>query len=472
MRYLRLQIRSAGFACLAFAAVVMPGLATAQPSVEIVFENQFGQGGIAAGQFSQPIAVAVSNANQIVIIDQANSRYQVCNHSGQCQAYGVAGSDAGQFSDPQGITVDGTNQILITESVNGNSRIQICDDSGGCSIFRPLEANGISTDSEDRMVIASASADGVYICRLDFACTFFGGSGSAPGNFSAPQDVALDAQDRIFVADTLNNRIQVCDSAGNCTAFGEAGTGPGQFSAPAGIAVDDFDRIIVADTGNHRIQVCEDQGDCTVFGDFGQAPGQFNSPAGIAVDNNNRIIVSEKDGNRIQVLRIDNTGFTINSGISGAWANFETLGQGFFIDVLPDIPLVFLAWFTWEAEQVAPAQLQREIEKLAKSGSRSHADLGDDNHRWITAQGPFDGNSAELQVTLTTGGIFDDSAPVTNSEPGSQGTITLTFSDCENGIAEYDFTSAGLSGQVPIKRLASDSVAYCNELNLQAQKGN
>jgi hypothetical protein len=200
--------------------------------------------------------------------------------------------------------------------------------------------------------------------------------------------------------------------------------------------------------------------------------GQFNDPEGITVDGANRIVVSEKDGDRIQVLRIDDTGFMINSGISGAWANFETLGQGFFIDVLPDIPLVFLAWFTWEAEQVAPAQMQSEIEKLAKSGSRSHADLGDDNHRWITAQGPFDGNLAELEVTLTTGGIFDDSAPVTNSEPGSQGTITLTFSDCENGIAEYDFTAAGLSGQVPIKRLASDSVAYCNELNMQAQEGN
>ena len=36
--------------------------------------------------------------------------------------------------------------------------------------------------------------------------------------------------------------------------------------------------------------------------------------------------------------------FQINPGLNGSWANFDTLGQGFFIDVFPSIPLIFFHW--------------------------------------------------------------------------------------------------------------------------------
>jgi hypothetical protein len=158
-------------------------------------------------------------------------------------------------------------------------------------------------------------------------------------------------------------------------------------------------------------------------------------------------------------------GFSINPGMNGSWANFDTLGQGFFIDVLPDIPLIFFAWFTWETDQQAPAQFTSQLRQSAKSGSKLQAVVGDDNHRWLTAQGPFSGNSAVLDVTLTTGGLFDDPQEVTNSEMGTQGTITLTFDDCKTGTVDYDFTAIGLSGSVPIRRLADDNVEFCNALN-------
>jgi len=462
------QLQRAAIGCLLLFAAVFTHLAAAQPAVEIAVESQFGQGGSSPGQFNRPVSLAVDSQNRIIVVEQGNSRYQVCDHQGICRAFGGVGSDPGQFSDPQGVAADGNDRILITESVSGNSRIQICDDQGACAVFRPLEANGIAADSEDRMIIASTSGNGVYICLADFVCSFFGGPGASAGKFNAPRDVAVDSEDRILVADRDNHRIQVCDYNGLCEAFGEQGTAVGQFNRPSGVAVDSFGRIIVADRDNHRIQVCNDTGACVAFGAFGTAPGQFNHPSGIAVDNNNRVVVTEEDGNRIQVLRIDTTGFQINPGLSGSWANFDTLGQGFFIDVLPDIPLIFLAWFTWESEQAAPARFKSTIEKLAKSGNALQAELGDDNHRWITAQGPYTGNIAVLSVTVTSGGIFNDPQAVVNSDPGTQGTITLTFSDCENGLAEYDLTASGLSGQVPFRRLAQDNVSYCDELNSQA----
>ncbi len=162
-------------------------------------------------------------------------------------------------------------------------------------------------------------------------------------------------------------------------------------------------------------------------------------------------------------------GIPFNPGLNGSWANFDTLGQGFFIDVLPDIPLIFLAWFTWETDQVAPGQNESRLQQLAKSGSKVQAVVGDDNHRWLTAQGPFAGNTATLDVTLTTGGLFDDPQEVTNSDPGTQGTITLTFTDCESGTVDYNLTAIGLSGSVPIRRLADDNVELCNTLNAASQ---
>ena len=43
-------------------------------------------------------------------------------------------------------------------------------------------------------------------------------------------------------------------------------------------------------------------------------------------------------------------GVTLNAGTNGSWYNEETSGQGILIDVFADIPLVFLAWFTFDAE--------------------------------------------------------------------------------------------------------------------------
>jgi plastocyanin len=169
---------------------------------------------------------------------------------------------------------------------------------------------------------------------------------------------------------------------------------------------------------------------------------------------------------QITVLGTDPEIFQINPGLNGSWANFDTLGQGFFFDVLPDIPLFFFAWFTFDTTQQDEAgQVESPLSQLAKAGSKLQAVVGDDNHRWLTAQGSFEDNVATLDVTLTTGGLFDDPTPVTNSPLGSQGTVTLTFTDCRNGVADYNFTAAGVSGQVAFRRLADDNVGLCEEMD-------
>ena len=144
-------------------------------------------------------------------------------------------------------------------------------------------------------------------------------------------------------------------------------------------------------------------------------------------------------------------GFQINAGLNGSWYNPDTAGQGFFVEVFPNIPLLFVAWFTYDTTQPI---------------SGSAAVVGDINHRWLTAQGAYEGNTATLDVVLTTGGLFDDpTAPANNSPPESYGTITISFEDCSNGQVVYDLSSAGRSGTIPITRIADDNVPLCEQLN-------
>ncbi len=139
--------------------------------------------------------------------------------------------------------------------------------------------------------------------------------------------------------------------------------------------------------------------------------------------------------------------FTINAGLNDAWYNPATDGQGFFINVFPDIGKVFLAWFTYDTER-PPADVQ--------------ATLGDPGHRWLTAFGDYSGNTAVLDIDLTQGGVFDTAEPAPTRTPG--GTIVLEFSNCREGTISYDITSADRQGAVPIQPVALDNVALCESL--------
>jgi hypothetical protein len=142
--------------------------------------------------------------------------------------------------------------------------------------------------------------------------------------------------------------------------------------------------------------------------------------------------------------------FELNSGLNDAWYFPGTAGQGFFIVVFPDTQQVFLAWFTYDSERPAA-----DVQAL----------LGEPGHRWITAQGSFQGNTALLDVTVTKGGVFDQAAPMPeNSGPGTVGTMTVVFHDCSTGTVEYDLPGLNLVGEVPIQRIANDNVALCEAL--------
>lgn len=152
--------------------------------------------------------------------------------------------------------------------------------------------------------------------------------------------------------------------------------------------------------------------------------------------------------------RIEDSGsgtFTINSGLNDAWYDPETSGQGFFITVFPNLGAVSLAWFTYDTE-LPPGD--------------AVANLGDPGHRWLTAVGPIEGHGAVMDIELTSGGIFDTATEITRTDPpGSDGTLTLTFTSCNSGTIEYDIPSIDRQGIVPIQRVATDNVVICEALS-------
>ena len=141
--------------------------------------------------------------------------------------------------------------------------------------------------------------------------------------------------------------------------------------------------------------------------------------------------------------------FLINDGLTDAWFDPTTSGQGFFLTVFPELRQLFLSWFTFDTERPA---------------DETPAMLGEAGHRWLTAQGPYDGDSAELTIFLTSGGVFDAGEPAPTTDPAGDGTLRLEFADCNQGMASYDITSLGISGVIPIQRITASNVARCEEL--------
>jgi len=454
------------FSLIALAMLAFYGQSSsAQPQVEIDFVGGFGgYGKTQAGKFDWPIAIAFDAQGLIIIADNNNHRVQRCNAQGDCEVIGSEGSSLGQFKWPLGVAVDSQNRMIISEA--GNDRIQLRTPAGQWSSFGsnglggpPGEFRlpaGIALDKQEKIVIADEKNNRIQICNDTGICSAFGSFGSTLGQFNTPRAVAVTSTGRILVADFKNDRIQNCSYAGECTSFGGRGSEPGKLLRPSGVTVDSEDRVFVSERDNYRFQICDLNGACVAFGEFGSGPGQFKQLEAIAVDGQNRIYVADVINQNIQIFQATYNvdpqpdSFHMNAGLNDAWYNPATSGQGFFITVFPDLGAATLAWFTYDTELPA---------------DDAPANLGDPGHRWLTALGPIEGNRAIMEIEMTSGGLFDSATEVTRTDPpGSDGTITLTFDNCNSGTIEYDIPSIDQQGVVNIVRVANDNVALCETL--------
>lgn len=173
-------------------------------------------------------------------------------------------------------------------------------------------------------------------------------------------------------------------------------------------------------------------------------------------------IIDLDDTNLVNNTAVDETAvfvfedFVMNAGLNDAWFNPVTDGQGFFITVFPELGFVTLAWFTYDTE-LPPLD--------------ATANLGDPGHRWLTAGGVIAGNQSVMNIEFTSGGLFDAASTIERTDPvGADGTLTMTFENCNEGTIDYDITTINAQGTVPIQRVAVDNASLCNALLRESQQ--
>ena len=176
--------------------------------------------------------------------------------------------------DPVGLAIDSTNRLLYV--VDTQQDQVVVYDADSLKVLRRIGTGG----------------------KTHFL--------TSPGDFGAPQGIALDADGNVYVTDTLNDRVEIFDADGNfISTFGKAGDGPGYFARPKGIAVDSDGHVWVADEMQDRLQVFNREGQLLTYigTGHGEMPGQFKSIIGVAIDKQNRVFTTEQEPGRVQMFR-------------------------------------------------------------------------------------------------------------------------------------------------------------------------
>jgi sugar lactone lactonase YvrE len=242
-------------------------------------------------------------------------------------------------------------------------------------------------------------------------------------------------------------------------------------AGPTNIWFDTNGDLLVSDWSGGAVRRFSPQG--VYLGDFirglSQPEGQDYLPNGNLLIGNGgtgAVKMYTKDGTFIKDLIASGSGglmqpnavvvrtvsdFQINAGLNDAWYNPVTNGQGFLVVVWEEIQVMFVAWFTYDLER-PPGDVE--------------AMLGDPGHRWLTAQGPYSGDTATLDIYATRGGVFDSAEPPVDP-PVKDGTLQLKFTSCNEGLVSYNIPSVSRSGEIPIERIVTDNQALCEVLGGQ-----
>lgn len=107
-------------------------------------------------------------------------------------------------------------------------------------------------------VIYKMNSEGKEIMRLGTK----GASGSGPGNFNLPTDVAFAANGDLYVTDGYGSArvVKYSRDGKYLSQWGTRGKGPGEFGLPHNLVIDSEGRVYVTDRDNQRIEVFDANG--------------------------------------------------------------------------------------------------------------------------------------------------------------------------------------------------------------------
>lgn len=268
------------------------------------------------------------------------------------------------------------------------------------------------------------------------------GFSAGNGPFSAGQEITLDTS--ILNSGDADSGAFSLDYFAQPSGSSQQAGGTGPEAVPDGaflIGSVNIGNVSQGATLNH-------QGQVTIPGSI--PPGSYLIGVSLNFSDANAADNELVDADVVQFIGE----FFINAGLNDAWVNAAASFQGLFFTVFPDIGLFFLSWFTFDSVVPSPPDT---------------ATFGAHDHRWVTASGFYSGNSVELNVELTTGGIFNASDPLATQDT-AYGTMTIVFNHCDEAIVTYNFPSLGISGEMVLKRAAPDNIPLCEALNAELQQ--
>ena len=269
----------------------------------------FGEGGSGNGMFNNPLGVAVTDKDEILVADCLNHRVQVFDSNGTfLRSFGHKGENAGEFIYPTGIAVNKDRQIFVADSEN--HRIQILSWEGrhlnsfgdkGSLDSQLSDPWGLSLDSTGNIVVADAGNKRIKIFTPDGRFVMKIGE---QGSFRFPVH-CVQCGEYFIVSDLNEHCIKVFNREGHFQyKFGKKGEGDGDFNCPRFLSVTQSKHLLVCDEDSHRIQVFELDGKFVgKFGTNGRKLGEFNYPFSLAVLSDEQIVVCERGNHRIQIFQ-------------------------------------------------------------------------------------------------------------------------------------------------------------------------
>lgn len=262
-------------------------------------------------QLVGPFGVAVDSKGLLYVADQKVGAVFIFNPQTHDTQLIRNGYEA-HFGWINGLAIDDDDRLFVADGKM--HRVLVFSpqhELTGQIVDGLVDPVGLALDTENRFLyVADTQQDQVLVFDADtYKLLRRMGTGgknhflTTPGDFAAPQGVAVDKDGNVYVTDTLNDRVEIFDADGQfISTFGKPGDGPGYFARPKGIAVDGDGHIWVADEMQDRLQVFNQEGQLLTYIGWGHGnlPGQFSALVGVTVDKQNRVFTTEQYPGRVQ----------------------------------------------------------------------------------------------------------------------------------------------------------------------------
>ncbi len=282
---------------------------TGEPTFVKLIYGKFG-----GGEFEKPMAVTVAN-ERIYVSDTNKKRIQIFDLEGNpIKTFGEWGSKPGQFQFPYGVAGDSNGNIFVADLYN-NSVSKFDKDGKYLGLFAEKQASekvlvapaGLAV-KEERVYVTDVELNVVKVFDLNGNLVKqIGSKGVKPGQFNAPNAVAVDGEGKIYVTDTGNQRVQVFDKNGKFLKIINGsvdGNGQSVFVNPRGISVDDNGNVFVVSNLTHRFYVFDKDGkQKAAIGGYGEGEKQFSLPNGLFVDERGRVYITDTMNQRVAVFQ-------------------------------------------------------------------------------------------------------------------------------------------------------------------------